>query len=140
MKDGNQNNWKDEDGNLLCQLSPHPNKLQYLYILYPEIEFLTSITVDKLINHYGEAHQQDPTQQAHFEIMITQDQKYDCVCIANFLYPTDHTHYRSANSVVHIYRPWEIDPTNIFFAPTAAPSDLFHLIIFVFLHPHEDES
>lgn len=73
VEDGNKNNQKDEHGNLLCQLSPHLQDLpgRYFYALHPKTGLPTIITIDNLIDDYGEVHQQDPTCEAHFEIRFT---------------------------------------------------------------------
>lgn len=55
----------------------------------------------------------------------------DCVCTGNFGAPTDCTHHCSLNSVYH---PWEIDLTDEFFVPTAAPDDLFDPAALLFFH------
>ena len=68
VEDENGDNQKDDNGNLLCQISPHLHKLpgRYFSALHPRTGLPNIITIDRLIDGYGEAHQQDPTHQAYF--------------------------------------------------------------------------
>ena len=79
MKDENGNDCRDDNGNLLYQLGPHPNDLpgQYFHMPHPETGLPSHITIGKLIDNYEDALGKDKTRQAHFEIKFSKDEKED---------------------------------------------------------------
>ena len=77
MKDENRNDQRDEYGNLLYQLGPHPDNLpgKCFHMPHPKTSFPTNMTIGKLIDDYDQTFQTNKIRQAHFKVIFTTNKK-----------------------------------------------------------------